>query len=64
MINQLKEVLKKISSEWNGDESGVLEERAESAEEALRIIKMFEEAEDVKYPQGLERLMELLDYLD
>ncbi len=63
-LDKLREKLTKISGDWTGDESGLQEDRAGSADEAIKIIEMFERADKVEYPQGLERLLELLEYLD
>ena len=43
MFKKLKKELEEISSEWNGDNPGITEERSHIAEEALEQITKLEE---------------------
>ena len=43
MFKKLKKELEEISSEWNGDEPGIAEDRCHTAEEAIKQITKLEE---------------------
>ena len=42
-LAKLKEALEEIAGEWNGDESGLQEDRAHASQEAIEKIKELEE---------------------
>lgn len=41
-LKQLKSQLNSIASNWNGDDSGIAEERFQDAEDGLRLIEELE----------------------
>ena len=43
-LEQLKEYFEQVAGEWNGDESGIQEDRANIANDALDAIKVVENA--------------------
>lgn len=45
-LDKLAEYLEEISGEWNGDESGLQEDRAHASQEAIEKIKELKELLD------------------
>lgn len=43
ILNGWIDSLKEIMAEWNGDESGTKEDRAHTAEEALKLVEELKE---------------------
>lgn len=42
-LKQLKSQLEGIAGNWNGDESGIAEERADASNEGIELIEKLEE---------------------